>query len=92
MTKFRVSATLYKTGLISSIDGPWKSSPEEAVLAFKAKIVKQGLEEKGLFKPFIAERMPRETAPEADSRYGYVTRHDLDAVSQLRFWGLRAYK
>lgn len=55
-------------------------------------LVKQGLEEKGIFNPFFAEQLPKDTAPEADSRYGYRSRLDLDAVSQLRFWGLRAYK
>lgn len=95
MAKFRVSATIYKTDKsprTSVFDGPWKASPEEALDAFKAKLVKQGLDRKGLFKPFVAEQLPRGMAPEADSRYGYQRLSDQDAATQLNLRGLRAFK
>lgn len=92
--KFRVSANIFKGSRPrqSCIDGPWKGSPEAALDAFKEKLVTLGLETKSVFQPFIAEQMPKETAPLADSKYGYKERQDLDAATQLRLRGVTAYK
>ena len=51
-----------------AIDGPWKPTVEEAVVALAASLKKKGMDDLSLFNWFVVERVPEAVAPSKDSR------------------------
>lgn len=86
---FSVKSTLYPKGRAREVDGPWKPTVEEAVTAYVAKIKRQGLEQKLVFRPFLVERVEKDRAPCMDGKGNYYQGTEVDVVKRLKLMGLQ---
>lgn len=80
--KFSIKANVFKSSRMSSFDGPWKSTVEEAVKAFAEKVAKNGLTAKSFFTTFVAERCDEATAPAKDGR-GFAYKTNTESTKEL---------
>jgi len=67
MSKFSIKGEIYVGKRKRNLDGPWRATIEEAIHALEAWMVKKGFEGNRIFRPFVAERVPKEIAPCGDS-------------------------
>jgi len=64
------------------VDGPWKPTVEEAIVAFRDMLVKKGWLGELVFRSFVAERCPKETAPSGDNRGNYYKGAEVEGLDK----------
>jgi hypothetical protein len=83
---------MYITSRSREVDGPWKKSPQEAVDAFHAMLVKREWIDKVVYSSFIAEECEPLTAPCKDSKgHSYKTCERVDCFDLLQKAGVKVF-
>ncbi len=97
MPKFSVKSEVFKSEKstrASTFDGPWKGTLEEAIKGYADKFNSKFDSSRLIFRPFVAEETPKETAPSGDGKKYYRDRADLQAALEkgLKGHGLKFFE
>lgn len=83
VNKFSLKATIFVSSKsFHEVDGPWKPTVREAIVAFRDMLEKRGWLEKLMFKAFVAKRCLKDIAPCRDGHGNYYTEVKVEGLDK----------